>query len=537
MPALLVAVAMAAASAATPRQLQVQLRASGEPQVAVWVEDAEGRFVDTVMVTALTGSYGLGNRPGRSSFGGGYRWPYGRRENVLPVWAHRRGVRYPRLVFQDCREDSLGWHERFSSVEDFYCRPTTPRENASVDALSCPTHRFSSDKGIPMAEVDRSEPLCDALFDRYDGPESVYPPRNDLVRPTENRDWSGAGEFRRWNDLDAVSQATPPSGAPMDLYWSIPDALAPGRYTVWVEVNQAFDPNEHHDYDFFVDPQLPNYGMRVNGQPSVLWRVPIEVGDAPATARALEHVGYGSPTGADGELNPADGTITTGVEGTGAGRLVPVQSPDGPYQVRVDFRPAREGAPCEAPPRPSALEVQGVDWAGVDLLVEMPGTDPDVRFSLKYALGHDAIRTEEDFLAAPPGPVMDPGPDVTGMAIRFEPPTPQAEYTVALRAERSSCGAESEFLAVNVTSPERQFAPVDACFVATAAHGADYAREVRVLRRFRDEVLLPTEAGLTAVELYYYLSPSIAELIREHPSLRRATRWALAPLVWWAEEP
>ena len=34
-------------------------------------------------------------------FNSDFRWPYGRRESIFPVWAHRRGVTYPRVVFQD----------------------------------------------------------------------------------------------------------------------------------------------------------------------------------------------------------------------------------------------------------------------------------------------------------------------------------------------------------------------------------------------------------------------------------------------------
>src|ERR1044071_5512937 len=71
---------------------------------------------------------------------------------VLPVWAHKRNKLYDRIVFQDCRENSLGWHESISSTEPYYCRPLTPAEN-SVDAVTCPTTRFSTDKGIPVSHV------------------------------------------------------------------------------------------------------------------------------------------------------------------------------------------------------------------------------------------------------------------------------------------------------------------------------------------------------------------------------------------------
>ena len=58
-------------------------------QLAVWLTDDQGRFVDTLFVTRKTGRKGLGNR------GGGLddKWG-GSRLSVLPVWAHQRGRDY-----------------------------------------------------------------------------------------------------------------------------------------------------------------------------------------------------------------------------------------------------------------------------------------------------------------------------------------------------------------------------------------------------------------------------------------------------------
>jgi len=35
------------------------------PQIVAWVEDTAGNYVDTVFITQQTGSFALGNRPGR----------------------------------------------------------------------------------------------------------------------------------------------------------------------------------------------------------------------------------------------------------------------------------------------------------------------------------------------------------------------------------------------------------------------------------------------------------------------------------------
>src|SRR4051794_21168468 len=47
------------------------------PQIVAWVEKTDGTYIDTVFITAQTGTYGMGNRPGRFDFNSGPNWPYG----------------------------------------------------------------------------------------------------------------------------------------------------------------------------------------------------------------------------------------------------------------------------------------------------------------------------------------------------------------------------------------------------------------------------------------------------------------------------
>jgi pectin methylesterase-like acyl-CoA thioesterase len=62
------------------------------------------------------------------------------------------------------------------------------------------------------------------------------------------------------------------------------------------------------------------------------------------------------------------------------------------------------------------------------------------------------------------------------------------------------------------------------CFIATAAYGTDTAKEIDILREFRDTVLLPNSLGVRFVSLYYKTSPPIAKLISHHEVLRTAVR-------------
>ena len=73
-----------------PKQNTPSGREELSPQIAVWVEAAEGAFRKDLYVTRAVGVYGIGNRPGLDTLKSHFRWPYGRRPSSLPIWAHRR---------------------------------------------------------------------------------------------------------------------------------------------------------------------------------------------------------------------------------------------------------------------------------------------------------------------------------------------------------------------------------------------------------------------------------------------------------------
>ena len=69
------------------------------------------------------------------------------------------------------------------------------------------------------------------------------------------------------------------------------------------------------------------------------------------------------------------------------------------------------------------------------------------------------------------------------------------------------------------------------CFIATAAYGTPMAEEMDILRRFRDEYLLTNPLGQGLVNIYYKVSPPVAEFITEHPGLKPVVRAGLSPAV------
>jgi hypothetical protein len=70
------------------------------------------------------------------------------------------------------------------------------------------------------------------------------------------------------------------------------------------------------------------------------------------------------------------------------------------------------------------------------------------------------------------------------------------------------------------------------CFIATAAYGTPLHKDIDVLRDFRDEYMMSHPPGRAMVEIYYTLSPPIADVIRENECLGTAVRAGFVkPLV------
>jgi hypothetical protein len=58
------------------------------------------------------------------------------------------------------------------------------------------------------------------------------------------------------------------------------------------------------------------------------------------------------------------------------------------------------------------------------------------------------------------------------------------------------------------------------------------AKQIQILREFRDRYLLTNPPGRAFVDFYYRVSPPIAEFITEHPSLKPIVRVGLVPAVF-----
>jgi hypothetical protein len=506
------------------RVLDFQLTPTAGLQIAVWLEDADGRFVDTLFITQATGSYGLGNRPGIRDFNSDWKWPYGRRESVLPVWAHRRGVTYPKVVFQDDQDRDLSHAFTKSSAEPFYCRPLRLDETVrqkSIDTGSCATVAFT-DKG----KFDRPEAPGAA-----DGGVSFYPPRRD-VKYQDMVDSPDVKLYAMMNDLDAVSHATPPARAPFDQSFTVPVTIPDGAYVVWVEVGKEFDQNDSYRFPSPVLAAYGDYGEAYRGQPSVVWKVPVVIdGRIAHTAVTLSYAGYGDPDGMDGALRPPDATIAATTEGSGAQRLLVASSPEGMYRVRVSTQPSEDSMPPD-PPGAMSAAVTGPTAATITFIEPADPTTGGAVSGYDVRLATGAPLTADNFSTV--GRALDVGLRPVGPGnqetVNLRNLAPQTHYWVGIRAH-DTCLNGSTPTIVELVTPHSEGGDVAWCFIATAAFGSPMQAEVGLLRRFRDQILRRQVVGEMLVESYYTFGPALAGVIRPSDTLRAVTRAALAPVV------
>lgn len=505
-------------------------------QIAVWLEDTEGNFVADVSVTQATGTLGIGNRPGRPDFLSSWRFPYGPRPGVLPVWAHARGKTYPKLVFHDddvSDLNSLGWHENTSSIEPFFCRPLTPteHENVAYDTMTCPSpSTFQSDKG------------------RFSDETSVYPPRSDLTAFETNQDHPDVRAFSAMNDLDAVTRATPPGDRPDMLTAVVSESQARGPLVAWLEINLENDQSPEWTFtreDHYIDPRLSAYGIPYLGQPSVVYRVEFDPRVRGFTTTP-SYAGYGDLEGTSGELHPPDATIAS-APGTGAGRLLDHTLADRTFRFGVyshgpgDLPPDDDWEGCESMllPDMADFELEPLDFDRVRVHFTVPdlGSSTELsRVRLFYRVAADDMLTEENASTAiqqVPTETQCSGELEIGEAswCDVEQLFGSTSYQIGLRYE-DDCNNRSPLVADAVTTPQQKFATVEGlCFVATAAYGAPWALRVQALRWFRDLYLKTNPVGSALVRFYYATSPPLAQLLAGSPAARSIARATLAPLT------
>ncbi len=529
---LMVPLAASGVSADDGRCVDVQFTPAEDLQIVAWIADAAGSYKDTIFITQQTGTFGLGNRPGRFDFNSGPIWPYGRRITTFPVWAHGNGQAFDQVIYQNdtsddpnacfaatgadyqqCGENNLSHPFNQSSSESHFCRPLMPSE-ASWDAGTCATTAYSDKGKFSTSAV-----------------KTGYPPRTDILRGTG--DSPSVDLYKSLNPFDAVSQPTPVGGTLAHTPWPVPADLPAGDYQLFVEVSKESDFNGTYTTTAYPSPAgiyWSEYGKPYRGQPSVIYRVPFTIAAASTTASTSTYFGYGDPNGQDGTIRPPDATITSDTPGTGASRLELVSDGSDMYRVKVQVSP---NSPTEVPAQPSQLVATEVNSGGMSLSFVAPGVGSQ---QLRVAGYEIRVRASSEMTAdnfADSMPVtakvvpVDAGHpqsfDLTGLL-------PETDYWVGIRAY-DGCHNNGTLAIMKVTTDARVNGSVDACFVATAAYGSLMANDVEMLRHFRDAMLRSNALGELGVEAYYTFGPLVASVIGESDLARTTARDALRPLV------
>jgi hypothetical protein len=524
-----------AAFANENRCVDVQFTPTEKLQIVAWVETAAGQYVDTLYITQQTGSFGLGNRPGRFDFNSGPLWPYGRRITTFPVWSHRHGISFPYVLFQDdVRSDNTPFQDPFycdslpaqsaggcgeyglshpfnqSSREAHFCQPLQEHEGG-WDAGTCAT----------MAYTDKGRYSTDPTF------STGYPPRTDLAR-TAN-DSPSVEMYKLMNPFDAVSQPTPLGGAATHAPWA--STMGAGDYVLYVETSKELDFNTAYNATNYPAPSqiaFSTYGVPYRGQPSVVYRVPFTVGGATTTAVANAYFGYGDPNGKDGAVRPPDSTITVDTPGSGGARLQLVSDGSEMYRVRVTIDPDEAGQP---PPAPTELAITAVHTNDVSVAFLAPGIGPAQVSGYEVRIRAFDEMTDANFASSMPVTAhVVPGAPGTLQSFELDALLPETDYWIGVRAY-DKCHNTGALAITKVRTAVRTSGSVDACFVATAAYGSILANDVELLRHVRDSLLRTNALGELGVEAYYTFGPGFAGLIGDSDLLRHTARALLSPLV------
>jgi hypothetical protein len=338
------------------RRVELRFTPVARAQMALWIESGDGARFATVRLTASVSVQGIGNRPGATQMNSGFRWPYGRREGVLPVWGYRRiergGEPFRRVIFNNRRSEGDASSastpsEPRNTRDDYFClsfnRELSGRD--ALDAVSCASV-FNSNKGRYMLEEDVANGYAEPWQEDGAGvmramPSwSLYPPRRDVAACSSDYCGDHADVHRyAWDarlampDIDAVTMATPAGDVAQRIVFDIPSSWPEGVYVAYLEINVEGDYNEHYDATVNPTPTAPsgmwdywaiNYGYPYRGQPSVVFRVPFRLEPGGGAWDVAEPFGYGALHGESDVIAEMDGTITDDPDvaaGSGADRL------------------------------------------------------------------------------------------------------------------------------------------------------------------------------------------------------------------------
>jgi hypothetical protein len=564
------------------RAIELSFTPTARAQIAIWIEKPDGTFLQTVGVTQSVTFRGVGNRPGASQMNSGFRWPYGRREDVLPIWAHRRAaapgaLSFPRVIFQNRQSEGFASRTSDDSTPDnYFCLSfdsATTRKDA-LDAVTCAT-QFNSDKGRFVTAADVAAGYAEPVEIAHQGQmralgaTSLYPPRRDIQSCTamgcvDTADTLAYDAQTRlvMPDIDTVTMATAPGAVAQSVLFTIPPDWQVGDYVALIEVNVEGDYDQAFNDVNYPTPTTPDglwdswaieSGYPYRGQPSVLYQVPFSLGVS-ASYKSSTPSGYGDVDGFGpngGVVHQMDGQIVddpTMAAGQGADRLMLLAPSD--YRVMVGVRDSDicqtaevPGVPTGVVAAPSTDTKHSHQWGdlrfvapaaprGIDKyevrFSDSPITEGDMS-SFTRAQPAKAANTEESMLLIPASAAAGSAVDVT-----FGGMQPSKEYWVAIRAV-DKCNVSGPFAVASLKTTRINFTQLSGCFVATAAYGSALSPGIQAMRQVRDDLRRRSDLFATAADVYYQAGPAAAALIAQSDLTRAIVRTLLAPVVTVSE--
>lgn len=587
---LLIGTALAAGAmegdAFASRAIALHFTATERAQIAIWIEKTDGTFMGTVGLTQSVSVRGIGNRPGAAQMNSGYHWPYGRREGVLPIWAHRRAeapgaMQFPRVTFQSRPEGLASRTCEDSTRDSYFCLSFTAESTRKdgLDAVSCASV-FNSDKGRFGGSQSEPMEINGQAMNRPLIGTSLYPPRRDFTSCSagpgappnpcmngnsaclDHPDSTMFADVSRavMPEIDAITMATPPAEVEQTVMYSIPDTWPEGDYVAWLEVNTEGDYNSTFNPNTFPTPSSQNdwdtwainFGYPYRGQPSVVYSVPFNMA-ASTPVSASVPVGFGSVDGTDpnaGMLHAMDGTITNdpaGTPGSGADRLR--ISPLG-YRLQVEVRGqdfCLNHNPPEAPTavaaEPSTDPKHSHQWGRLSFVIpasELAIAKYEVRVSTSpiipgdttsfiQGLPGEAASTRSEGLMIPVG-----GAAGTGVQVDFGGMTPSKQFWVGLRAV-DVCNRAGPHAVAELTTTAIEYTQLSGCFVATAAWGSALQSSVAAMRSARDRLRADAPWFAVLNDLYRRSAPPAAAALARSETARVLARRLIGPLGTAAE--
>ncbi len=146
------------------------------PQIAVWIEDLDGRYIETLYVTRRAGTQSWRKSPDLPA-------KEIRRPESLPCWSHRRGIIYPDGLFMPTREDPVVDAITAASPKgDFHLKTRTPSDVTKFVILAEVNNSADFNAAFPIDAVPGSTGYSGGAWGSGQ-PSVVYTTTIDLSSP------------------------------------------------------------------------------------------------------------------------------------------------------------------------------------------------------------------------------------------------------------------------------------------------------------------------------------------------------------------